>query len=504
MIYKKLKTISLKLDDKIKNELLRNKHESVPLSDNKSNLTKISLVSILLSKIKLRKLKIAYFSILSFFVDITITASEQFFIIFGDPAESFNLLYSQHGRQACPVPYSQFKQKQKHAKVFSLAGITTIILVTVMSSLLVNLMVGPIERTLAATYYWTQASWSGGTSGTAAVHGTDNNDWSYYASKDAGIVAGTNLALTSSSGDAGDATTFNTNTSADSSLSVASNSVTLLKPLGAACGAGLECESGACDTVCVQPCGASTICGDSCSYGGQSYATVALGSQCWFSENLNIGTMCTETTCQTDNAQIDKWCLNSNEISNGSEGCFTGTSAGKGGLYQWDEAMQYAATCNGTGSSQPECSTPVQGICPSGWHIPSHYEVVVLEREVCTSGTCVTDFPFDTTTTSYRGTDEGSRLAGNASLWSNGLIDYNGTGNAPFGSSGFNVWPSGRAGNNWGSLGFWNPTDQAYIWTSSQSSATYTWVCRLFTNYNSIWTGSSIKSAGLSIRCLKD
>ena len=36
---------------------------------------------------------------------------------------------------------------------------------------------------------------------------------------------------------------------------------------------------------------ATTTCGQAVSYGGQSYNTVQIGSQCWFKENLNAGSM---------------------------------------------------------------------------------------------------------------------------------------------------------------------------------------------------------------------
>jgi len=98
---------------------------------------------------------------------------------------------------------------------------------------------------------------------------------------------------------------------------------------------------------------------------GQSYFTVQIGTQCWMAENLNVGTRVGVSTEHTDNAIIEKYCYNDSE-----DNCNT-----LGGLYQWDESMDYNSGCNGTGSGQPECSSPVQGICPSGWHVPSLYEL---------------------------------------------------------------------------------------------------------------------------------
>ncbi len=93
-------------------------------------------------------------------------------------------------------------------------------------------------------------------------------------------------------------------------------------------------------------------------YEGQSYATVQIGDQCWFRENLNVGIMVSDhstgvphTHC-SDNDTIEKYCYNQD-----TEKC-----AEYGGLYDWNEMMQYG---NVPGS---------QGICPVGWHIPSDAE----------------------------------------------------------------------------------------------------------------------------------
>ena len=59
---------------------------------------------------------------------------------------------------------------------------------------------------------------------------------------------------------------------------------------------------------------------------------------------------------QTDNDEIEKYCFLSEEDS-----CDIA-----GGLYQWDEVMQYSI------------DEGVQGICPSGWHVPTHDEFVTL------------------------------------------------------------------------------------------------------------------------------
>ena len=89
---------------------------------------------------------------------------------------------------------------------------------------------------------------------------------------------------------------------------------------------------------------------------GKTYPTVLLGTQCWMRANLNYGSFIAGTLSQTDNCQVEKYCYN-DDASN----CTV-----YGGLYQWDELMQYQST------------VPLQGLCPPGWHIPTQAEWMVL------------------------------------------------------------------------------------------------------------------------------
>jgi uncharacterized protein (TIGR02145 family)/prepilin-type N-terminal cleavage/methylation domain-containing protein len=214
-------------------------------------------------------------------------------------------------------------------------------------------------------------------------------------------------------------------------------------------------------------------CGSSLTYVGQDYATVEIGSQCWMAENLNVGTMIIGTSNQTDNAVIEKYCYSDTESNCTSDG----------GLYQWNETMQYASSCNGTGEPQPACSNPVQGICPDEWHIPSHYEFTALEREVCDSGSCVTDFPYDESTTNWKGTDEGTQLKVG-------------------GSSGFEGLLAGYR-HNGGSF-YYNRGTHANIWSSFQSDASNAWSRHLYSGYATIYRYALNKLYGYSIRCIKD
>ncbi len=176
----------------------------------------------------------------------------------------------------------------------------------------------------------------------------------------------------------------------------------------------------------------------------KEYATVLIGTQCWMAEYINYGTMTAGANEQGSDcpsvAATEKYCYSDTESYCTSDGAF----------YQWDQTMCGTSSCNGTGESQPACTSPVQGICPSGWHIPSHYEYVALEREVCDSGSCVTDFPYDTTTNGWRGTDEGTQLKVGGSSGFEGILAGSRDTNGSFDPRGAYAptWSSLESGSN--------------------------------------------------------
>ncbi len=208
-------------------------------------------------------------------------------------------------------------------------------------------------------------------------------------------------------------------------------------------------------------CGSSTI-----TYGAKTYNTVGIGTQCWMATNLEYDNGCTTKTW-VNNIDVG-WC-----------GYYTGGPfANEGLLYQWSVAMNGSASCNGTGASQPACTTPVQGICPSGWHLPSHYEWTLLEKNV---GSNPGAFPYNETTFGYLGTDEGTNLK---------------TG----GSSGFNGIFAGYR-DTAGSSSYRGTI--TYLWSSTESGST-AWDRALYSGYATVGRIYLNKAFGFSVRCLKN
>ncbi|PIQ68448.1 MAG: hypothetical protein COV91_04025 [Candidatus Taylorbacteria bacterium CG11_big_fil_rev_8_21_14_0_20_46_11] len=240
---------------------------------------------------------------------------------------------------------------------------------------------------------------------------------------------------------------------------------------------------------------AAWACGDTLvdARDSKEYATVYItgADQCWMAEHINIGTMLCpgETICatnQTDNGTIEKYCYQGSEANCTSDG----------GLYQWNETMQYAASCNGTGAPPNDaCASPVQGICPTGWHIPSHYEYTTLEKNV---GSNPNAFLYDESDAGWRGTDEGGNLKGTTICGS--YPCWNSPNIGATNSSGFTAWAAGYR-LTVGSFGFRGT--RTYFWSSLEGGSS-AWSRALYSGSASVARDALDKLFGFSVRCIKD
>jgi uncharacterized protein (TIGR02145 family) len=114
-----------------------------------------------------------------------------------------------------------------------------------------------------------------------------------------------------------------------------------------------SCVSSAFQKIVVLP-GQPFACGGSLTdvRDNKTYPTVQIGSQCWMAANLDFGLAVPSSVVQQENCINEKYCYNDNPMN----------CSMAGGLYQWDELMQY------------ETSSGRQGLCPPAWHIPSEAE----------------------------------------------------------------------------------------------------------------------------------
>jgi len=229
-------------------------------------------------------------------------------------------------------------------------------------------------------------------------------------------------------------------------------------------------------------------CGEDYNYDGYDYATVKIGDQCWFAENLNVGTRIDSrdasnnpvhqgTSCE----DIEKYCQDEDETN-----CDF-----YGGLYQWNQAM-----CG-------ETTEGAQGICPDGWRIPSDDDWKVLEIYAGMD-------PDEADEEDWRGTDEGAKLKScrqvNSPLGGECATDdhprWNSSGSHwGLDEFGFAVLPGGMRHSNGALITLGGSAD---FWTSTESgNTTYD---RTFFNINSDINRKSNnnKSFGYSVRCLKN
>lgn len=89
---------------------------------------------------------------------------------------------------------------------------------------------------------------------------------------------------------------------------------------------------------------------------GHLYRTTTIGTQTWMAQNLNY-------------AMDSSWCYGGDKDSCNKYGR----------LYQWAAVMDTSATYN---STLLNAKIPHQGICPTGWHVPSDAEWSTLVQYV--------------------------------------------------------------------------------------------------------------------------
>jgi uncharacterized protein (TIGR02145 family) len=203
---------------------------------------------------------------------------------------------------------------------------------------------------------------------------------------------------------------------------------------------------------------------------GNIYNTVTIGTQEWMVENLKTtkyadGTLIllvnTTNTWGTLSITSKGYCWYNDDISNKDT---------YGALYNWSAAM------NGAISSTSKPSG-VQGVCPTGWHLPSVAEWTELETYL--GGQSITG---------------GKMKEASQAHWASpntGATNESGFSGLPGGfryQSGQSAFIS--------TLGTW--------WSTSESSTTNAYGRSLGSDISSIQYSGEFKKAGSSVKCIKD
>lgn len=135
-------------------------------------------------------------------------------------------------------------------------------------------------------------------------------------------------------------------------------------------------------------------CGDVCVYNNQNYNTVAVGSQCWFNQDLR-------THNYPDGSSMSFWTYGTEQLNlvparfacaDSYDYCENDETEEV--LYKWYAALPEAIT-GGTDALLREASTDpgLRGSCPSGWRVPSLADLEDLK--LATPGCFVNNDYFD-------------------------------------------------------------------------------------------------------------
>ena len=213
------------------------------------------------------------------------------------------------------------------------------------------------------------------------------------------------------------------------------------------------------------------------TFDGYTYELVAIGSQCWFAENLRTehynngdaipGNLSDSEWTSTTSGATTVYCEGTSEVYTGSDDEVANLEA-YGRLYNW-----YAVD-------------DARGLCPSGWHVPTDGEWMTLEMELGMTFS-------EANSTGLRGTDQGAQMKsspGDNPSW-------NGTN-----TSGFSALPGGLRSN--GNGYFSSGGDGGYWWSASPNGSSYAWSRSLSSDSDYVSRDYGTQRDGFSVRCVRD
>jgi uncharacterized protein (TIGR02145 family) len=188
----------------------------------------------------------------------------------------------------------------------------------------------------------------------------------------------------------------------------------------------------------------------------KEYSTIDINGRCWMAENLNYGNFVTSGQGPQNNAIAEKYCYGNNPAN-----CPT-----MGGLYTWDELMNYSTI---------EYS---QGLCPDNWHVPTDLEWYDLEHFVDSTIN-------DPLATGFRGVNAAAQLIDGGS---SGLdLIYSGTYYQPN-----SQFLGGGSSNRFAN------------YATSSVNGSFTWIHVINENYNGISRLTGSKQLGNAVRCVQN
>jgi uncharacterized protein (TIGR02145 family) len=200
------------------------------------------------------------------------------------------------------------------------------------------------------------------------------------------------------------------------------------------------------------------------------YNIVKIGNQVWMAENLKTTKLNTGTKIPMVSDYVS-WSYMTTPAYCWFDNDSTTYAQTYGPLYNW-----YAINTD--------------SLCPAGWHVPSDEEWAELELNLGLS-------PADIDSMGLRGSNEGSKIAGNNDLWNDGIL----VNDSGFGETGFMALPAGYRS----SAGiFYSVGDFARFWSSTEYDNENALFRYLDNIESKIGRQYSPKMHGRSVRCIKD
>jgi uncharacterized protein (TIGR02145 family) len=197
------------------------------------------------------------------------------------------------------------------------------------------------------------------------------------------------------------------------------------------------------------------------------YATVRIGNQCWMKENVKyLPSVIGPTFGSMTNPYYYVYNYNGTEVSAAKATTFYSVY---GVLYNWEASLT---------------------ACPEGWHLPIDNEWKELEIEIGLT-------PYQANDINWRGTNQGSKLAGNDSLWYSDVL----TNNIAFGEIDFVAIPGGIRSDY---AAFYSLNFHSFMWTATISGSNGAFARYISYNHSEIGRSGYGRDFGFTVRCIKD
>ena len=210
---------------------------------------------------------------------------------------------------------------------------------------------------------------------------------------------------------------------------------------------------------------------------GNVYNTVLIGQQCWMRDNLRTRKYADNTVIEQGNstpATTAYWYYPNNNASN---------ETNYGLFYNWKAVMKDSPSSSANPSG-------VQGICPTGWHVPSDAEWTVLKDYVSNQSqyVCGSDNTYI------------AKALASHTGWRNSSLDcVAGNTSSDNNATGFGARP---AGCYWGPFGYFSY--EALFWSSTEQDENNADFWRIQHNSTTLFNGADTKPHGISVRCIRD